>query len=73
MLTIYYTQAQIQKAQVASMEVRIGVSTEQCTYICTSHQHKAGQNHTTMTASQSFENEAKFIYLENTLTNNNCM
>jgi hypothetical protein len=56
----------------ASKEVGLEVNPEKTKYMLLSRQ-KAGQKHSIKIANRSFEDEAKFKYLETTQTNQNCM
>jgi hypothetical protein len=50
----------------ASREVDLEVNTEKTKYMVISHHQNAGQNHSSLIANISFENVAKFRYLETT-------
>jgi hypothetical protein len=57
----------------ASKEVGLEVNTEKSKYMLMSHSQKIGQKHSTKIANRSFEDVAKFRYLETTITDQNCM
>jgi len=50
----------------ASREVDLEVNTEKTKYMVISHHQNAGQNHSSLIDNKSFENVAKFRYLETT-------
>jgi hypothetical protein len=56
-----------------SKEVSLNVNVEETKYMFVSCHLTTGQNQCIKVANKSFENVAKFIYLEVTLTNQNCI
>jgi hypothetical protein len=56
----------------AGTEVGLEENPEKTKYILMSHYQKVGQKHSINTANKSFEDVAKFKYLETTLTDQNC-
>jgi hypothetical protein len=57
----------------SSKEVGLEVNPEKSKYMLMSRCKKAGQKHSIKIADRSFEDVAKFKYLEMTLTDQNCM
>jgi hypothetical protein len=57
----------------ASKEVGLEVNQEKTKYMLMSCSQKIGQKHSIKIANRSFEDVAKFRYLEATLTDQNCM
>jgi hypothetical protein len=55
----------------ASRDVGPEINTEKAKNMIMSHHPNSGQNQNIKIANESFENVAKFIYLEITLTNQN--
>jgi hypothetical protein len=53
----------------SSNEVGLEVIPEKSKYMLMPHYHKAGQKHSIKVVNRSFEDVAKFKYLETTLTN----
>jgi hypothetical protein len=54
-------------ALVASKEIGLEVNAEKTRYMLTSREQNAGQNHNIKIGNKSFENVAKFKYLETAL------
>jgi hypothetical protein len=57
----------------ASKEVGLEVNEEKSKYVLMSHSQNIGQKYSIKIANRSFEDVAKFKYLETTLTDQNCM
>jgi hypothetical protein len=57
----------------ASMEVGLEVNPKKSTYMLMSRSQRIGQKHSINIVNRSFEDVAKFKYLEMTLTDQNCM
>jgi hypothetical protein len=57
----------------ASKKAGLEVNPEKTKYMLMIHYQKARQYHRIKIANRSFEDVAKFKYLETTLTNQNCM
>jgi hypothetical protein len=55
----------------ASRDVGLEINVEKAKYMIMSRHPNSGQNQNIMTATESFENVAKFRYLKTTLTNRN--
>jgi hypothetical protein len=55
----------------ASRDIGLEIYAEKTKYMIMSHHPNSGQNQNTRTATESFENVAKFKYLGTTLTNQN--
>jgi hypothetical protein len=56
----------------ASKEVGLEVNPKQTKYMLMSHSQKIGKKHSIKIANRSFEDMAKFKYLETTLIDQNC-